>query len=458
MSDKTATLLAACVLLTWPAAAQPRALTMAEAVRTAVEKYPALEAARQRAAAAAAGVRLARTSYLPRADFLAQINRATRNNVFGLLLPQPLPVLSSISGPVLGTNGLESVWGSAAGVLVAWEPFDFGWRRSNLEAAQAAGRRAVESVEVERLEIGTRAAEAFLQVLAAEEGLKAAEAGVQRARVFYEATAALVRAELRPGADQQRAAAELAAAEMARIRAQEAREMGRAELGQWLGLPAREIAVEAGRLLDAPPPEIWEHPAVHPALREQNAAIEEAQARVRWTERARFPRFLLEGTSYGRGSGARTDGSRGGPWSGLGPNFHNWAVGISVTFPLLELPALAARRAAEVARQEAEQQRYRELAQQQQAAIDKARVQWESARRVAEQTPGRVAAARAVEQQALARYRAGLATALEVADAQRLLTQAETEDALARVGVWRALLVLAAAQGDLEPFLRAAER
>ena len=38
--------------------------------------------------AAAAVIRLARTAYLPHADGLAHVNHATRNNVFGLLLPQ----------------------------------------------------------------------------------------------------------------------------------------------------------------------------------------------------------------------------------------------------------------------------------------------------------------------------------------------------------------------------------
>ena len=56
---------------------------------------------------------LARTAYLPRVDALAQINRATRNNVFGLMLPQN--VIPSISGPVLGTNNTGTAWGSAVG-------------------------------------------------------------------------------------------------------------------------------------------------------------------------------------------------------------------------------------------------------------------------------------------------------------------------------------------------------
>ena len=67
---------------------------------------------------------------------LAQVNRATRNNVFGLLLPQG--VIPSMSGPVLGTNNFGTAWGSAIGVLVTWEPFDFGLRQASVAAATAA--------------------------------------------------------------------------------------------------------------------------------------------------------------------------------------------------------------------------------------------------------------------------------------------------------------------------------
>jgi hypothetical protein len=41
----------------------------------------------------------------------------------------------------------------------------------------------------------------------------------------------------------------------------------------------------------------------------------------------------------------------------------------------------------------------------------------------------------------------------EVAEAQRLLTQAQIDDALARLGVWRALLAVATAAGDIQPFV-----
>jgi outer membrane protein TolC len=74
---------------------------------------------------------------------------------------------------------------------------------------------------------------------------------------------------------------------------------------------------------------------------------------------------------------------------------------------------------------------------------------------VAANTPIQLEAARQAAQQAEARYKAGLGIIVEVADAQRLLTQAEIDDALARLGVWRAELALGVAQGDLTAFFRA---
>ena len=51
------------------------------------------------------------------------------------------------------------------------------------------------------------------------------------------------------------------------------------------------------------------------------------------------------------------------------------------------------------------------------------------------------------------RYENGLTNVIEVTEAQRLLAQSEADDAVARLAVWRALLIAARSQGDLTPFL-----
>src|SRR5258705_14014372 len=75
-----------------------KVLTLEEAVDFALKNYPAVRASLERVTAAQAGVGLARTNYLPRADMVWQTNRATDNNVTGLLLPQS--IIAPISGPV----------------------------------------------------------------------------------------------------------------------------------------------------------------------------------------------------------------------------------------------------------------------------------------------------------------------------------------------------------------------
>ena len=72
----------------------------------------------------------------------------------------------------------------------------------------------------------------------------------------------------------------------------------------------------------------------------------------------------------------------------------------------------------------------------------------QAARAIAANMPVQLAAAQQSESQARARYQAGLANIVEVADAQSLLAQAEVQDQLARIDVWRALLAQSVAHGD----------
>jgi len=58
----------------------------------------------------------------------------------------------------------------------------------------------------------------------------------------------------------------------------------------------------------------------------------------------------------------------------------------------------------------------------------------------------------------VARFKAGLGTIVDVAEAQQLLLQAQIDDSLATLNIWRALARLAAAQGDLQPFIDLANR
>ena len=132
----------------------------------------------------------------------------------------------------------------------------------------------------------------------------------------------------------------------------------------------------------------------------------------------------------------------------------NWAAGVQVVFPnLFDFSTVRSRRAAAAALTRAESARYDEAVltvTSQQRAAD---AMLEAARAVAQNTPIQLTAAQQSEAQARARYDAGLAGIIEVAEAQTLLAGAEYQNAAARVDVWRALLAKATAQGSLASFV-----
>jgi outer membrane protein TolC len=296
--------------------------------------------------------------------------------------------------------------------------------------------------------------------VAAQETVRAAQAGVDRADVLSRTIGALVNAQLRPGADASRAQAELAAARTQLIQAQQAVEVSRANLSQFVGLEPAQITTSARKLLELPPEQTTAplETAKNPIAAEQNAVVDQLKAQLKTLERSYFPRFSLQGAAYARGTGAEVNGTNLGWLNGLGPTTQDYALGFTVTFPVMDRASIRAREAGQTATIRAETARYRQIATDLKARWNVAVATLGGARNVAANTPVEVAAARAATGQATARYRSGLGNIDDVAESQRLVTQAEIDDALARLGVWRALLGLASAAGDLQPFVAEADQ
>jgi outer membrane protein len=452
--------LAGVVVLTSAARAQvggaqsAPTLTLDQALQYALDHYPTVRAALEQVNASTANVSVAKAAYLPRFDSVWQTNRATANNIFGQLLPQS--VLPSISGPVLPSASGQSVWGSAAGGLLSWEAADFGLRSAMVREAEAGVVRARTEEGLTRLAVQNAVGGAFLAVVGAEQALTAADADLQRREVLTRAAHTLVDNQLRPGAEASRADAELAAARTRTIQARAAVTLGQTTLARLLGIPDGQVAVNTARLLgNVVPAAPFAAPAPqHPLVQSEQAAVDLARAREMVLTKTDRPRLYLQTSVSARGTGASTDGVFDGGGDGLGLERANWAAGVQVVFPnLFDFSTLRSRRAAAGALTRAEGARYDEAVltvTSQQRAAD---IMVEAARAVAQNTPIQLTAAQQTEAQARARYDAGLAGIIEVAEAQNLLAGAEYQDAAARVDVWRALLAKAVAQGNLAAFV-----
>jgi outer membrane protein TolC len=239
------------------------------------------------------------------------------------------------------------------------------------------------------------------------------------------------------------------------IQAQQAVEIARVNVSQFVGLPPAQIAVASAKLLQLPPEETLKplDTATNPVAVEQNAVVEELRAQLKALERSYFPRFFAQASTYARGTGAEINGNNLGGVNGLAPTIQNSALGFTVTFSIFDRAVIRAKEAGQSATIRAETARYQRIATDLAAQWNRSVAMLRGARNVAANTPIQVAAARAATEQATARYQAGLGNINEVAEAQRLLTQSEIDDALARLGVWRGLLGVATAAGDIRPFI-----
>lgn len=434
-----------------PSADHP--LSLADALALAQEKYPAIKAALEQQIAAQNQVGVARTAYLPRVDMLWQTNRATDNNRTGLLLPQS--VLPSISGPVAVDAPGKSAWSSAGGALINWQPLDFGKRAGQVDVAEKGAVVARSATNLTRLGIAANTASAYLDAAAAHQLVDVAQANVNRMQTFANSVHVLVDNKLRAGADASQADAQLAIAQTQLIQAETQEKIRLAALADLLELPIQQVKIDPASVLATPPAVDLEATAInaHPAAQQEAALVARQTAQLHVLDRSYVPVFDLLGSISGRGTGLDSQGIFLGGTSGLAPSTFNWAGAIQVTFPAFDFFSIHQEKKVQAANVQAEQMRYRQTMDDLSRQVEQAQATLDGARRIAKNTPLEVAAAQQSEQQQRTRFQSSLATVVDVAVSESVLTQAESDDAIARLNVWRALAGLAVARGDLRPFL-----
>jgi outer membrane protein len=438
------------VLLPQVLSAQP--LRLRDAIEQAWQRFPTVEAARAELRSANAAIRVSQDAYLPHASLHGQVTRATRNNVLGMVMPNQ--TIAPITGLAFTPETGQSAFGTSVGMLLRWEAYDFGTRRARVEVATARQAEQQARVELVRYELADAVANRFFQVLALQQAMLAAEASAHRWKTTLTAVQALVDAGLRPGADASRLRAELVRSQAEVTLARQQHAQSRAELGRLLADPLLSATLDSGfaakpYTLNAAGDGATSHPLLELRQAEQNTLSLAARA----IEKEWRPKIELYSLAFGRGSGARIDGSFRGGAEGLYPDIGNWGVGASFTLDLFERKRSRSRLGVQVAQAEAATAREAESALELQTLIQQARIALRAAQEVATQMPEALDVARELETQSQVRYRAGLTDITELADAQRTLRQAEVETAVSKIEVWRAAFGLAAAQGNLSQFL-----
>jgi outer membrane protein TolC len=429
--------------------------TLTEAVDTAGRNFPSLRMARSRIRQTEKGITLARTAYLPSLDLLVQELRGTKNNITGLIFPQTADVIPVQTGIATNSSNFKSIWANNQGANLSWLAYDFGLRKANVILAQSERNQARAALELTDLDVSAAAAENYLLTVGNNEVIRAQQVTVKRMEAWQLVVHTLVDQGLRPGVDSARADADLSFAKIALIEAERDTELARADLAETLGLAGGFINFDRRPWVRKPASQYVAtntvNPDQHPLAVFRSRQVRTEASKVHVLDRTWFPHLWLHSAIWSRGSGDRQDPRVRA--DGIIPQTANWVVGVSINFPVLDYFEVKARKGMATAAEQTERANY-DLAIQMLLQKDaRARVLLDSARRIADETPKLVEAARENETKALARYKVGLTDIVEVAEAERILARAEVEDALAEVRVWRAILAVAYAQGDLRPFL-----
>jgi outer membrane protein len=432
--------------------------TLASAIEQAGAKYPAIRAAEAQREAAKGAIGVARAAYLPRADMLWQLNRATTNKAN--LTPLGQSVVPIPTGPARATTG-HSDWNTLTGVLLSWQPFDFGARHAQIGAARFGYDSAGHAADLSKLDVESAAAGAFFDIVSARQIVKVQQANLQRMEALSRSIHVLVDNTLRPGADASQADAQLAQARTQLIQAQAQEKVRLEALANFLQIPSDQIEIDDAQVLKEAPPQVGYagRIAAHPFVMQQTAIRDQAKEQLHVLNRSWVPNFSLYGSVSGMGAGLTSTpvpAFQGGS-AGLAPQTYNWLAAVQVTFPAFQIFTLRPQQKAQASILNASEATRQRAMSDVSAQVKEARALLDGARSVAQNTPVELQAARDSEQQQKARYQAGLATVIEVSAAESVLAQAEGDDAIARLNVWRGIAAVAEAEGDLQPFLQLVE-
>jgi outer membrane protein len=425
-----------------PGPAAPRVMTLDDALAYAREHHPSLRSAVARVAAAAADTRVPRAQWFPSGGLALEGIEGTTNNTTASYITVRNVDLPRIGGTRVTSSG---AWRPDASTLAAvgvqQEVFDFGRIAAQAAIADAAYDVERHRAEAERLRVELLVKDAFYGVLGAKAVLRAADEAHQRASVHRDLAAASVKSGLHAPIELTRAEADLARFEVGRIRAEGGVRGAQVMFAAAVGVEDR--ALDAGG--DAP--DIREPPRLEEALRQiesRSPDLQEARARIRVADaftqavgREAVPDVAFTATFSGRNGTAQPSSGSVSDQYGPLPIVPNWDVGLVLRWPFLD-PLVGPRRAAAAARGDVARADLAQLAQRDAAAVQEAYLTLQVSRVALSGLDRAVAAAHANYAQAEARFKAGLGTSLELADAENVRTEAEIQLAVGQFEARRA--------------------
>ena len=420
------------------ALAEPKRLTLADALATAKKTYPGLRVKRAERTAADAQVGEAVSDYLPRVDTYVQYQRSTGN-----WLPTP-----GMAGVLQGTTTEretrlcfdDTVNYVTFGSVLTQPIYDFGKTGGKVDAARARDAMAEANLEAMEQDVEVAVCVAYYAVLAAQEAVQVAEDTRQNQARHVEQIRKFIEAGSRTKYDLVSAELKLEDAELALVRTRNGLRTARVRLNNAMGLDGDGDFVVVEPAAEDTSIEMQSPEALIALAMKHRPELSRSAAQVavrRADHDASWAGYFPDIVATGSFNGAKVDDLD----TGL-----NWYVGVGLTWRVFEGLQTYRRSEATKALALASEAADDLLRQSMQTAIRVQHMALDEAMRRAKVAWRAVASAREKQRLAEGRYNAGSGNILELEDAHMSysgarfqLVQTRYDLAVARVLLRRAV-------------------
>jgi outer membrane protein len=432
--------------------AQKRALSIKDVLTLVQSGQPQLQAYKEQSSAAGYAIDLARNTLVPNLTAGYQAGYATDNNITGLSYPG---LLLPISGPVNARSSGAMVSGTALAALVQWTPLTFGQRSAAIAKAAAQFRLSASVYDNVLFQQRYAGIITYLGILYLQKLLHAQQENIDRTQVTLQQSLVLAKEGLRPGLDTVQFQSMLAQAVMEKLSTESIYQAQVLELCRLTGLPGTpEAFVFTDTVMAARLPAIPDTAGSYvqnPAYQYYQAAVSLSAANLKQIRRGWRPTLNLWANAYSRGSGIEPNGAidKGQGWALTRTNL---AGGFQLSLPILQFSSVNIQRKQYQALLRSDQDQLSQIGINLQRQVETAEYNYQHSLLVAQQAPIQSRAARLSYQGLELSYKSGLVDFAQLTQGQYQLLNAETMEANAYLQVWRSLLDIGVAKGNLNLF------
>jgi outer membrane protein TolC len=439
-------------------------LSLKGAIQLGVANYGTVKAKQQYAAASKDEVVRAKRDYLPNLNFETQVDYGTVNMQYGPSYGFGGLGTASI-GPPSGTQNWNAAFGSLYLTNVNWDFFAFGRSLEKIHTAMATAERDRNDWQQEIFQQEVKVAGAYLNLLAAQRLTASYRENLYLADTFRTTVVERAVNDLIPGVDSSQANAEVADAKIALNNAIDFQQVQENQLVQLLGIPPQHLAVDTFFVTRLPVaiPDSGSSRVTdsHPSLQYYKSRILLSDQLAKYDKTLAYPTFSLVGIYQAHGSGfgsgyglANVSDYSHNFYDGVKPSQANYLFGLGVTWNFTQVSRMARQVSAQRSISKGLQDEYDLAGQQLAAQLQLSETKMQNALDNYRQAPIEVNSAAEAYAQKADLYANGLTTLIDVTEARYALVRAETNRDITYSNVWQALLLKAAATGEMDIFLR----